>query len=184
MSAISSGLACRSTASCGPAGSATVTGRCGGTGVGIRLGGGVRGASGSCPDWASNTAWQRPHSTRKARCTGPASPSWTEKTAWQRAQRISTSGLLLVQPERGVQRAHRQLGVLLVDQAAHLDLAGGDDPDVHAFVGQHLEHLGRDAGVVAHADADDRDLGDVVLDLDLAGADLPRERLGLLLAAL
>src|SRR5438132_13939011 len=142
MSAISSGPACRSTASGAPAGSAMVTGRCSGTGVGIRRGG-VRGASGSCPDCASNTAWQRPHSTRKARCTGPASPSWTEKIAWHRAQRISTPGFLLVQPEGGVQRAHRQLGVLLVDEAAHLDLAGADDPDIHPFVGQYLDPLVR-----------------------------------------
>src|SRR6267143_3900873 len=197
MSAISSGVACRSTA-CGAAGGgATATGRWNGTGVGIRRGAGVRCASGSWPDCASNTAWQRPHSTRKARWTGPASPSWTEKIAWHRAQRISTSraypttsalgkasaansggdtmqwcpltaqlgtpprlGLRLVQPERGVERAHRQLGVLLVDEAAHLDLAGGDDADVHSLVGQHLEHLGGHPGVVAHAHADDAHLRD------------------------
>ena len=42
-----------------------------------------------------------------------------------------------------------------------LDFRGGDDLDVDAFAGKHIEHLGRDPGLRAHPDPDDRDLGDV-----------------------
>ena len=79
-----------------------------------------------------------------------------------------------------MQRAHRQLGIGRVDQHADLDLGGGDGLDVDALLGQRLEHLCGDAGMAAHADADDRDLGHVGVELmTLDVADL---RLGALAA--
>ena len=48
-----------------------------------------------------------------------------------------------------------------IDQHADLDLAGRDHLDVDARRGQGLEHRGGHAGVGAHAQADDRDLGDL-----------------------
>src|SRR5438045_7623389 len=69
--------------------------------------------------------------------------------------------LLLAQPEAIMKRAHRELRVLLMHDAAHLDLARRDRLDVDPFVREDLEHLRRDAGVRAHAEADDRHLHDV-----------------------
>ena len=66
-----------------------------------------------------------------------------------------------VEPVGGMQRAQRELGVFGRDQHADLDLGGRDHLDVDALVGQRLEHLLGDAGMAAHADADDRDLDDV-----------------------
>ena len=69
-----------------------------------------------------------------------------------------------------------------IDQHADLDLAGRDHLDVDAGRGQGLEHRGGDAGVGAHAQADDRDLGDLGVVGDARGADLawrrPRRRAG------
>ena len=48
-----------------------------------------------------------------------------------------------------------------VDQYRYLDFRRRDGADVDALAGQRLETVGGDAGVAAHADADDRDLGDV-----------------------
>jgi len=50
-----------------------------------------------------------------------------------------------------------------VDDATDLDFAGGDVLDVDFGVGQSLEHALGDAGVDAHADADDADLGQIGL---------------------
>ncbi len=50
---------------------------------------------------------------------------------------------------------------LRVDHHRDLDLRGRDHLDVDAVVGERAEHLGRDAGVAAHAEPDDRHLGDV-----------------------
>src|SRR5690606_19376351 len=51
----------------------------------------------------------------------------------------------------GVQHAHRQLGLILVDQHADLDFAGGDRLNVDAAIGQRAEHRRRDARMAAHA---------------------------------
>ncbi len=48
-----------------------------------------------------------------------------------------------------------------LDEHADLDLAGGDHLNVDAGRGDGLEHRGGNAGVGAHAQADDRDLGDL-----------------------
>ena len=56
------------------------------------------------------------------------------------------------------------------DDAGDLDRRGGDHLDVDPFVAEDLEDLGGDAGVRAHAGADDRDLADL-----LVGADLERD---------
>src|SRR5947208_17187602 len=49
--------------------------------------------------------------------------------------------------------------VLFADDARNLDFAGGDVLDVDLGVGQGFEHALGDAGVGAHADADDGHLG-------------------------
>ncbi len=54
------------------------------------------------------------------------------------------------------------------------DLAGVDQGDVDAALGQGAEHPGGDAGVGAHAHAQDRELGELRLDRDLARPDAPR----------
>ena len=60
-----------------------------------------------------------------------------------------------------MQRAQGLFGVFLGDQHADLDLGRRDDLDVYAFFGQGLEHALGDAGMRAHADADDRNLDHV-----------------------
>ena len=75
-------------------------------------------------------------------------PERVDPRAWLR-HRLSVP----VQAVGRVQRAQRQLGVLLADQHADLDLGGRDRLDVDALGGQRGEHLVRDAGVAAHADA-------------------------------
>ena len=50
-----------------------------------------------------------------------------------------------------------------VDHAGDLDRRGGDHLDVHALLGEHREHLRRDARVRAHAGADDRDLAHLLM---------------------
>ena len=50
------------------------------------------------------------------------------------------------------------------------DLAGIDQVDVDAALGEGGEHAGGDAGVGAHADADDRELGEGGLDGDVVDA--------------
>src|SRR5205085_9420073 len=69
-------------------------------------------------------------------------------------------GRLLIEVERPVQRAHRELHVFLVDYDARLDLARRDHLDVDAFARERAEHAARDADVRSHPDADDRDLAD------------------------
>src|SRR6266545_5956577 len=91
----------------------------------------------------------------------------------------SNPGLLLpvAELEAVVQRAHGELGVLGVDHARDLDLGGGDEVDVDVLAGEDLEQLQRDAGVVAHADADDRHLREIGLRLDLLRrAEIPAVR--------
>src|SRR5690606_20880405 len=79
--------------------------------------------------------------------------------------------LVLAEAEAVVQSAHGELGVLLVDEAADLDLARRDHLDVDAFGGEDAEHLRGDAGVRAHAEADDRDLYDVLVVADVLAAE-------------
>src|SRR5690606_15214506 len=55
---------------------------------------------------------------------------------------------------------------------AHPDRGGGDHLDVDAGGGEHLEHPGRDAGVRLHAGADQTHPTDVLVDGDLARAEL------------
>ena len=57
--------------------------------------------------------------------------------------RSSRSASSASSPIGGVQHAHRELGIFLVDQHRDLDLGGGDREDVDAAVGQRLEHLSR-----------------------------------------
>src|SRR5690606_35649527 len=71
-----------------------------------------------------------------------------------------------------VQHAYGQLHVLLVDDHRNLDFGGRDHLDVDAFLGQRAEHLAGDADVRAHADADHRYLGGLVVADD--GARLQR----------
>src|SRR5664279_3372578 len=70
-----------------------------------------------------------------------------------------------------MQSPYRKLGVGGVDQYRYLDFRRRDGPDVDALGGQGLEAVGGDPGVAAHADADDRDLGDVGRALDRLVAD-------------
>src|SRR5690606_28075911 len=63
-----------------------------------------------------------------------------------------------------------QFHVLVVDQHGSLDFRGADHLDVDAFFGQGAEHQAGHADVAAHADADDGDLGDLVVGDDFAGA--------------
>ena len=59
------------------------------------------------------------------------------------------------QIERIVDDLQRPRPVLFVDDATNLYLAGGDVLNIDLRVGQGLEHAAGDAGVDAHADADD-----------------------------
>src|SRR6202007_977009 len=64
-----------------------------------------------------------------------------------------------------VQRAQRRGGVLLADGDGDVELRGalGDGDDVHARGADRGERPRGDAGVAAHAEADDRDEGDAAL---------------------
>src|SRR5689334_921158 len=70
-----------------------------------------------------------------------------------------------------MQSPYRKLGVGGFDQHRYLDFGGRDCPDVDPFLGKRLESVGGDAGMAAHADADDRHLGDVGGPLDDLAAD-------------
>ena len=74
--------------------------------------------------------------------------------------------------ERGVQRAHRALDVVLVHDARDADRRRRDHLDVDALGGEGLEHLRRDTGVGLHARADERDAADGVVEVGTAGVDL------------
>src|SRR5580698_2699774 len=63
----------------------------------------------------------------------------------------SRFGLGFVKVEAGVERTHRQLGVLRVDDTGDLDLRGGDQVNADVLAGQDLEHLQGHARVGAHA---------------------------------
>src|SRR5208282_6761679 len=70
-------------------------------------------------------------------------------------------GFALVEAVERMQRAHREFGKRRVDQQRKLDLRGGDGADIDGALGERAERLRGDAGVAAHADADDGNLGDV-----------------------
>src|SRR5258708_22024911 len=82
-----------------------------------------------------------------------------------------TEGLLYPQSagprelECAVQSLHGLLDPAARDYTGDLDRGGGDHLDVDALLGEHLEDLGRDAGMRAHARADDRDLAHLGLGL-------------------
>ena len=59
------------------------------------------------------------------------------------------SSRLGVEPVEGVQRAHGELGVGLVDQHGELDLRSGDRADVDALFGERLEGARGDAGMAS-----------------------------------
>src|SRR5258706_13832697 len=80
-------------------------------------------------------------------------------SATRAPKRSRRSALRLVQLVEVMQRPHRELGVLGVDQEREFDLGGGDGADVDLAIGQRLERPRRDAGVAAHADYDHRYLG-------------------------
>src|ERR1700712_938066 len=61
----------------------------------------------------------------------------------------------------GMQRTNGQFGIFGRDQHADLDLTGGNHLDVDRLVRQSAEHGVGDAGMAAHADPDDADLGNV-----------------------
>src|SRR3569832_2390762 len=69
-----------------------------------------------------------------------------------------------------MQGTHREFHVFVLDHHRDLDFRGGDHLQVDVFLRQGFEHLACDAHVRAHADADDRDLGDLVVAGDLACA--------------
>src|SRR5215217_5332357 len=82
-------------------------------------------------------------------------------TSWFNPARAS---LRISQLKRVVHDLQGPGAVFLVDDAADLDLAGGDVLDVDLRVGEGLEHALGDAGVDAHADADDAHLGQVAVE--------------------
>src|SRR3954467_8698029 len=79
--------------------------------------------------------------------------SKTRQSRNRRMADCTASGL--VELERLVQHADRELHVLFVHHHGDLDLGGGDHLDIDALLGKRAEHLRRDASVRAHAHADD-----------------------------
>src|SRR5216684_2357808 len=65
-----------------------------------------------------------------------------------------------------VEGPHRKLPIFRVDHHRYFYLRRRYHLNVHTFLGQHAEHPSRDASVGAHADAHDRDLGDLILMAD------------------
>src|ERR1700689_2895301 len=60
-----------------------------------------------------------------------------------------------------MQRAHGELGKGGVNQKRKLDLRGSNGADIDGALGQGAEGFRRHAGMAAHADADNRNLGDI-----------------------
>src|SRR6185437_7098531 len=113
----------------------------------------------------------RPPAPAPAAVVGSGYSQWPMQGASQSP--VNGGGRLrLIQPVQAVQRAHRQIALRGVDQHRKFDLGGGDGEDVDLLLRQRLERLGGDAGVAAHADADDRDLGDVGRPVQALVADL------------
>ena len=67
-----------------------------------------------------------------------------------------------------VDRRNSLVGIVAVDDAGDLDLAGGDHLDVDVVVGQCLKHLGSNAAVALHTSTHDGDLGAGGVHTDIA----------------
>ena len=76
-----------------------------------------------------------------------------------------------IQVESGMQRPHRQLGIFFLDDAGYPDFGCADHDDIDVLFGQGGEHFRGDARMAAHADADNRNLGDVFVAPHFFGAD-------------
>src|SRR5690606_31134854 len=96
-------------------------------------------------------AWSQP---RKA---APRASSSRSRARPLRGNALT--GSFRVEAIGGVQDAHRQFRLILVDQDGHLDLAGRYRLDIDAALAQRLEHHGGDARMALHAHAHDADLG-------------------------
>src|ERR1043166_2469562 len=79
--------------------------------------------------------------------------------------------LSLAQAKSVMHCARGLVSVLQPDDDADLDFAGRDHVDIDAVVRQRLEHLSRDAGMRAHADADNRELRNAIGGFHIARAD-------------
>ena len=71
-----------------------------------------------------------------------------------------------------MKRTNRQFRIGGVDQYADLDLGCRDGLKFHALVGEGPEHGLGHTRVTAHADADDRDLGHILVNAQLLEAEL------------
>src|SRR6478672_3513141 len=71
-----------------------------------------------------------------------------------------------------MKRTNGQLRIGRIDQHADLDLGRRDGLELHALVGEGPEHGLGDARMAAHPDADDGDLGHVLVDAQLLETDL------------
>ena len=74
-------------------------------------------------------------------------------------------------------RLHRTVGILNIDQYRDLDLAGRDHMDINTLIRQRLEHHRGDTRVVRHTCADRRDLRNVLTVEHLFRAQIVRDRL-------
>jgi hypothetical protein len=120
--------------------------------------------SGSRASSSSGASPGRPRRWRRRRRPAPIRPS-------------SAVTRSVAEPERLVDGEHGGLDLVLGDHDRHPDRRGRDHLDVDARRPTAREHLGGDARVGLHAGADQRDLGDVLVDGDARGADLVGERL-------
>ena len=68
-----------------------------------------------------------------------------------------------LKPKGFMQRANGELHVLVFDQYRGFDLAGANHLDIDVFLGKSFEHQACDASVRAHADTNDRYLGDFIV---------------------
>ena len=80
--------------------------------------------------------------------------------------------LVVLEPERRVQRPDRRRHLVRGDHARDADRRGRDHVEVHAGVGERPEHLRRDSRMRLHPGTDERDLRDRLVDRPLARAEL------------
>ena len=108
------------------------------------------------------------------RMTGTAQP---DRLVGIGARPVGSSGRTASAPSSKAwcSALHRVGDAVGGDHAGDLDRRGGDHLDVDPLAAEHLEDLGGDAGVGAHAGADDRDLADPLVGAD-ALADLAEAR--------
>ena len=69
-------------------------------------------------------------------------------------------------------RLHRTLDLRCAHDTGDADRGGGDDLDVDARLGESFEHVGGNARMALHAGAHERDLRDLVVEIDRRRADL------------